>query len=291
MLKTALKRLAARLMRPGLLELEARAARIEAAVAALAGNGPNKKYESELSFWRTLIKHGGDIHHFGEPFEQLFARWQRARIEELGDALGLPAHTQQEGGANGQTVAVAEIDRWCHERSVVEIGAGPYPSIAAARLGWKRAVAVDPIAKGYCEEGLLPAACDRLVYIEAAGEKVPLPAGFADLVIIENCLDHVADPKAVIAEIERLLIPGGLVWLFVDLSEYADQMHPHPMSESRVLALMGRFELIRGGRATNKAHPEAYGAYRGLWRKPGGTVVANAEMTVRVGQAAAVVNS
>jgi SAM-dependent methyltransferase len=179
------------------------------------------------------------------------------------------------------------VDVWCREKSVVEIGAGPYPSIAAARLGWKRAVAVDPIAKGYAEEGMLPPACDSVVYIEAAGEGIPLPAGFADLVIIENCLDHVADPKAVIAEIHRLLNPGGLVWLFVDLSEYADQMHPHPMSEARVLALMGEFQLIHGGRAINKAHPAAYGAYRGLWKKPGLNEEGVPAAVVRFGQRAA----
>lgn len=279
-------------MRPGLVPLDARVARLEAAAAAttnlterinervtdiagtLARRGvitdqaAAQKYQSELAFWRAFVKQGLDIRHYGEPYGSLFAKWQRSRIEELGQALGLDPGVRTEEGPGGVPVEAAEIDRWCRGKSVVEIGAGPYPAICAARLGWARAVAADPVAKGYCEEGMVPAACGSVVYIEAPGECVPLPAGFADLVIIENCLDHVADPKAVVCEIHRLLQPGGLVWLFVDLSEYADAMHPHPMSEAGVLALMGAFQLIRGGRAVNKAHPEAYGAYRGLWRKP-----------------------
>ncbi len=250
--KAPLKRLAARLLRPGLLPIDERLARVEAQLGVSANSAP--KYQAELAFWRTLIKEGGSQARMGEPFEVVFGRWQRDRLLSLADYLGLPAPDA--------------IDEWCRQRSVVEIGAGPYPAIAAARLGWRRAVAVDPLAKGYADEGMLPEVCRPLVYLEAPGEAVPLPAHFADLVVIENCLDHVSDPQAVVREIHRLLVPGGLVWLFVDLSNYADYLHPHPMSESRLKGLMIEFELVRGQVTPNKAHPEAYAGYRGLWRKP-----------------------
>jgi SAM-dependent methyltransferase len=211
------------------------------------------KYEEELAFWRALIKGGGAEAAFGEPFERAFERLHRVHLELLGSYLGL-------GGES-------TIDAWCRERSAVEIGGGPFPAITAVRHGWRRAAAVDPLARAYAEEGLLVTACESVVHVEAPGERVPLPGGFADLVVIENCLDHVDDPAAVVAEMSRLLRPGGLVWLFVDLSTHVDAMHPHPMTESRLTALMAAFEHVRGGATAEKAHPEAYGAYRGLWRK------------------------
>jgi SAM-dependent methyltransferase len=217
------------------------------------------KYDSELEYWRYLVKRGGSEKDFGRPFEDIFGHWVRQRIVKLGHFLGLPPVGEP-----------GDVDDWAAARSVVEIGAGPFPSVAGARKGWLRCVAVDPIARGYVEEGLVASAARHVVYIEAPGERVPLPAGFADLVVIENCLDHVGDPGAVVREIARLLRPGGHVWIFVDLSNHVDHMHPHAMNERKVRALFGGFDVVRDEVSTHKAHPEAYGSYRGLLRKRDG---------------------
>jgi ubiquinone/menaquinone biosynthesis C-methylase UbiE len=128
---------------------------------------------------------------------------------------------------------------------------------------------VDPIAKGYVEEGLVPPAAEHITYLESPGERIPLPAGSADLVIIENALDHVGDPVAVLAEIRRLLAPQGMLWLLVDLSNYSDSMHPHPFNEERLRALLAgaHFEAVTERVSDHKSHPKAYGEYRGLLRK------------------------
>lgn len=249
-------------MRPGLAPLSDRLESMEQQIRAIAGRmdlleADAHKYESELAYWRYLVKEGGSQKDFGAPFEEIFGRWQRNRLLKLGTFLGLP-----EPGQPG------DVDDWCAARSVVEIGAGPYPAVAAAARGWKRCVAVDPIAKGYVEEGLLPRAAESVVYIDAPGERIPLPAGFADLVVIENCLDHVTNPTTVLNEILRLLRPGGFLWLFVDLSDHCDHMHPHPMNEARIRGLMGSFNCVRDEVSNHKAHPEAYGGYRALYRKP-----------------------
>lgn len=236
-------------------EARARLARVEEHLSLDARD--QVKYESELEYWRWLIKKGGSEKDFKQPFDVIFGRWQRERLIKLGVFLGLVA--APEPGC---------IDDWCATRSVVEIGAGPYPSIAAAQRGFKRCVAVDPIARGYVEEELVPAAASHVIYIEAPGERVPLPTGFADLVINENCLDHVRDPESVVAEMHRLLKPGGHLWLFVDLSNHQDHMHPHPMNEQKIRGLLRRFETLREEVSSHKAHPEAYGGYRVLARKP-----------------------
>lgn len=260
--KERLKHLSMRAMRPALLsvhehidQVEEKIGRLHTAVGLMAAD--RVKYDSELEYWRYLVKRGGSEKDFGEKFEVVFGRWMRRRLEKLGVFLGLP-----EVGQAG------DIDDWCATRSVVEIGAGPYPAVAAARRGWKRCVAVDPIARGYMEEGLVPESCGNVVYIAAPGEAVPLAAGSADLVICENCLDHVTDPASVVREMERLLAPGGYLWIFVDLSEHQDHMHPHPMSEAKMRKLLSRLTAVRVDVSSHRAHPEAYGGFRALYQKP-----------------------
>ncbi|MDX9911274.1 MAG: methyltransferase domain-containing protein [Phycisphaerales bacterium] len=284
--KAALKRLAFRAMRPGLSEVVARLDRIEALArqrtpAEPAGPGApvgpttwrgdlatgravdsrglidraaTRKYRQELSYWVQVVKRTHEVPNFPGEFEATYGGWQRGRIEELRQFLGL-------GGQE-------ELNAWCAERTVVEIGPGPYPSIAT-RV-WKRAVAVDPLADGYVREDLLPKRChcDRVTFLAAPGEMVPLPTAYADLVVIENALDHVDEPGKVVAEVARLLRPGGLLWLLVDLMDYSDEMHPNPFNEETIRGLLGEhgFEVARDRVSEHKSHPQAYGEYRGLLR-------------------------
>ncbi len=266
-LRTRLKSWVARLVRPGLVEIEShlkdmdsRLERIEQRLGRIEGGlGPTgaDKEAEELAWWRWLITTEEGRRSLPGPFERVFGGWQRDRLRELGRNLGLETDD--------------ELDGWCARQSAVEIGAGPYPALAAAPA-WRRAVAVDPLATGYAGEGLLANAARHVVYVEAPGERVPLPAGFADLVIIENALDHVSDPAAVLREIARLLRPGGLLWLLVDLSNHRDRMHPHCFDASAVRGLLGAagFEVVQDRVSDHKCHPKAYGEYRGLLRKPGG---------------------
>lgn len=213
-----------------------------------------EKYKDELGFWVRIGKKTF-MEELGGPFEQVYGTWQHARIKELGEFLGLD-------GLQGAAT-------WASTRSAVEIGAGPYPSIACVE--WKRSVAVDPLADGYVAEDLLPKQChcDKLTYINAPGENVPLPSGFADIVVIENCLDHVDDPGAVLRECHRLLGAGGLLWLLVDLMDYTDHMHPNPFNEKKLRDLLARegFQIVKDRVSDHKSHPHAYGEYRGLLRK------------------------
>ncbi len=244
--------------------LERQSARAVEVLESLAGATIERdKHREELGYWRWLFKTDEGRASLYAPPEEAFAYWQRERLRELARTLGL-------AGKDAAADEVdAPLDAWCEGQSAVEIGAGPYPALAAARR-WKRAVAVDPIAKAYAEEGILPSAAGHITYIEAPGERIPLPAAFADLVVIENALDHVSDPGAVLAEIGRLLRPDGLLWVLVDLSTYSDHMHPHPFDEPRIRRLLtgAGFEVVSDRVSDHKSHPQAYGEYRGLLRKP-----------------------
>jgi len=291
-IKELLKRIAARAVRPGLApvhahlsQVDARVGRVEEALERLAGATIDReKHREELAYWRWLIKTEKGRASMAAPFEVTFGKWQRDRLCELGECLmgidhpsitpDLPRH---EPGPF--------IDAWCATQSVVEIGAGPYPAIAAAP-SWRRAVAVDPLARNYAEEGLLPAAANHITYLEAPGERIALPAEFADLVIIENALDHVSDPAAVLREIRRLLAPRGLLWLLVDLSSYTDHMHPHPFDESRLRTLLEEagFTPLADRVSDHKSHPQAYGEYRGLLEKRGAGVRPSAGVRARAAE-------
>jgi SAM-dependent methyltransferase len=281
MLKDRVKKVMFRAMRPGLLEVNQRLERLEAAIGELSprrfaiwrGGLSGKaidsagrevppvtlKYRDELTFWEDCVRQGS-MRSYGGPFEEVFKTWQTDRVRELGEFLGMK---QPEGQFS------PDLRAWCGQRSVVEVGAGPYPSIATIR--WKRAVAIDPLADGYAAENLLPknSHCDEVVYLASLGEAVPLPSGFADIVVLENCLDHVDDPRAVIRECARLLAAGGYMWLLVDLMEFRDHMHPNPFNETRLRELLRSegFDPVRDRISDHKSHPQAYGEYRGLLRK------------------------
>ncbi|MCC6677770.1 MAG: class I SAM-dependent methyltransferase [Phycisphaerales bacterium] len=290
MLKDHVKNVMYRAMRPGLLDVNRRLERLEAALST-PSSGPHApsgfacwrgglsghaidaagrevpamtaKYRDELAFWQDCVKKSAE-RTIGGKFDQVYGGWQKDRIRELGRFLSLPGPQPQP-----ETGFTPELLAWCRDRSAVEIGAGPYPSIATVQ--WRRAVAVDPLADGYTAEDLLPkdVHCDQVTYLSSPGEAVPLPSGFADIVVLENCLDHVDDPRAVVRECNRLLTPGGFMWLLVDLMEYKDHMHPNPFNEARLRDLLRSegFEPVKDRISDHKSHPQAYGEYRGLLRK------------------------
>jgi len=181
-----------------------------------------KKYRDELAYWVEVGVNAERM--FTCPYPEVFRHWQAGRMGELAEFLELDplAFTQ-----------------WCAARTAIEIGAGPFPSIAMKT--WRRAVAIDPLADGYAIENLLPPECDSVVYMAAQGEFLPLASKCADIIVMENCLDHVDDPTEVLKEVVRLLRADGLLWLLVDLMDYRDHLHPNPFSERSLQTLLAGF--------------------------------------------------
>jgi len=96
-------------------------------------------------------------------------------------------------------------------RSVLDVGCGG--GILAeefARLGCQ-VTGVDPSAPSLAaaqqhaaQEGL------AITYRQSAGERLPFPADAFDVICCCDVLEHVADVSAVLAEIARVLTPGGV---------------------------------------------------------------------------------
>lgn len=136
--------------------------------------------------------------------------------------------------------------------SVVEIGAGPVG--VAGFFPAARRVAVDPLEGFYREDERLTASRQSTVeYKEGVGESLPAEDASADLVLIENCIDHTRDVDAVMQEIVRVLRPGGLMYLTVNcrlgpgfvvhrvVSKLSvDAGHPHTFTAAKARRLVTR---------------------------------------------------
>lgn len=252
-------------MRPGLAPIEAaiagaggwhawRGGLDGSLVAPLGDAHLERRLRDELAFWERTVRVPGSHPAIDGDFHEAFARWQRGRRDELAAWLN-------------DEIAVADFDDWAASRMLVEIGGGPHPF--AALGGWRWAASIDPLSDGYRACNLFPRSPLGFVPIAAPGEVVPLPTAIADVVACDNCLDHVADPGRVVAEIARLLVDGGFAWLLVDLRDEPDDLHPHPFTPERLTRMLvdHAMEIVRervGGHASN---PEATAEMRVLARR------------------------
>lgn len=145
------------------------------------------------------------------------------------------------------------------ERRFVELGSGPVGILPFMKAREK--VAVDPLNRFYASNPSLTAfRTPDVRYLDASGESVPLESGAYDLLIMENCIDHVQDVGAVMTEIHRLLVGSGTLYLTVNarsrigwavhrvLSKLAlDPGHPHTFTDASFRSMIERhgFEVIQ----------------------------------------------
>jgi SAM-dependent methyltransferase len=202
---------------------------LPSALRALRGrSGPDLDAELRwwLEEWDAIVRGGGGyfpgdvLEILGEEPEAsyLARRWQIARAEVA------------------RVLERAEIDdpSYFSEKFVVDVGPGPlgFPNACPAAA----CVGIEPLADAYREHGLLLQ--DGAVYLCSPAERTPLVGNCADVVLAKNSLDHVTDPRAVVAEIRRLLKPGGELLLDVDVDHPASATEPHSFTQAQVRSLL-----------------------------------------------------
>lgn len=96
---------------------------------------------------------------------------------------------------------------------VLEVGSGAHGVVFAS--GHRRAVGVDPLAPHYAR--LFPAWQGRVPTVAAVGECLPLGDGVFDVVVCDNVVDHAERPAVIVAELARVLQPGGLLYFSVNV--------------------------------------------------------------------------
>jgi SAM-dependent methyltransferase len=95
---------------------------------------------------------------------------------------------------------------------VLEVGSGAAGIITG--LDGAHRYALDPLEDYYCMVESFRQFRDPAVhYACARGEALPYSDGMFDLVISDNVLDHCELPAKVLSEIHRVLKPGGIVYL------------------------------------------------------------------------------
>jgi SAM-dependent methyltransferase len=194
------------------------------------------KGDEELRFWLTewdpVIRAGGfnpgDVPELlgHEPVAETYAgrRWQIARAEVV------------------RILREAAIDdpAFFAGRVVLDIGSGPlgFPDACPARVS----LSVDPLHERYAASGLLledsPA-----IRLSIGAERIPLVSSSIDVVVVRNALDHVDDPEAVLAEIQRLLKPGGALIANFDVGHTPTPTEPHDLRLETVKAALAAMTI------------------------------------------------
>lgn len=96
---------------------------------------------------------------------------------------------------------------------VLEVGSGAHGLIFF--FGARRAIGIDPLAHHYVK--LFPAWQCRVMTVSAEGERLPFPDNSFDAVLSDDVVDYAEDPERIVSEIARVLAPGGLVYLSVNI--------------------------------------------------------------------------
>lgn len=93
------------------------------------------------------------------------------------------------------------------------LGCGPKPRalLAVAERGYD-AVGIEPVPQNVVEAERFVGARGRIV--QGSAERIPLADGSVRLALMESVLEHVDSPTRSLEEVHRVLVPGGLLYVY-----------------------------------------------------------------------------
>ncbi|HEX4459519.1 MAG TPA: class I SAM-dependent methyltransferase [Polyangia bacterium] len=118
-----------------------------------------------------------------------------------------------EGYAALVLARIRDVAPLAADARTLEIGCGAHGLVFFA--GLPNGVGVDPLASAY--RRLFPRWQSRAATVQAVGEALPFADGTFDLVLSDNVVDHAHDPARILAEVARVLRPGGLLYFTVNV--------------------------------------------------------------------------
>lgn len=125
-------------------------------------------------------------------------------------------------------------------KRLLDIGCGPRGSLEWASMAAER-VGLDPLVPAYLKLG---AGSHHMQYVAAPAEEMPFPDGYFDVVSSFNSLDHVDDLLRAIAEIKRVVRPGGLFLLIIEANHPAMVTEPITFHWEDVAFFEDAFEIV-----------------------------------------------
>ena len=190
----------------------------------------------EVGFWRRCFvdEEGGDEKRYLERRERNFREDARPFWDEIFAEKGLG----------------------------LDLGCG-----LVSTLGFKgtQIAAVDPLFGEY-EKIFHAPTYERVNYFTESGEALHFCAAAFDYVWNINVIDHTPDPQKMIAEILRVLRPGGHLYFSVNFDPKLQDAHYAVWTRKTVEEHMAEFKLLRG---VEQWRPE-HGKYTfwGLYERP-----------------------
>jgi SAM-dependent methyltransferase len=183
------------------------------------------------------------------------SRWQEAQAHELDFWRGW-RHLAPYRGVKLEEYWGGEIAKFglppefFAGRRVLDVGCGPVGLIHFLPQAVER-VRLDPLLHIYEEK--LPFSG---LSITATGEQLPLADRCVDIAICFNALDHMCDPASALAELARVLRPGGTLLLMIHTFPAwtmpllaIDRLHPHHWTHAGFLDRVGQqFHVTRAHR-------------------------------------------
>ena len=160
-------------------------------------------------------------------------------------------------------------------KRILDVGCGPRGSLEWADDAARR-VGIDPLVEGYRELGIDQHAME---YVGTPVEHLPFPDSSFDVVSSLNSLDHVDDLDAAVAEITRVLAPGGSFLLEVEFGHRPTPAEPIEIPADFAESLVPAFALASCERfalsdhQVHRAHAEKV-PYRASGRRRPGVLVA-----------------
>jgi SAM-dependent methyltransferase len=154
--------------------------------------------------------------------------------------------------------------------SVLEVGSGPIGIVNY--LSAEEAVALDPLMDFYDQKpSLVELRSEGVRFVSSRGEEMPFEDDKFSLVIIDNVIDHTHEPNAVMAEIHRVLRPGGYLYFTVNIHGrwgvrmrkvieflHLDEGHPHSYTPRKAQELITESGLVM-------AHEETENPWCVIW--------------------------
>jgi SAM-dependent methyltransferase len=162
---------------------------------------------------------------------------------EPGHAPNLEAPARLEALPPATVVSLLDL---AGDETVVDYGAGTgiYTVALAAALPRGRLIAVEALSElaEALRARLTPELAARVEVVVTAANDVPAPDGLAERVVMVDVLHHLYDQPAALAQVTRLLRPGGL-FVVVDWADVERPVGPPP---GHVLGLGRVREIVAG---------------------------------------------
>jgi SAM-dependent methyltransferase len=157
------------------------------------GHGPVRRKLARRALERQLKYQETKAQHLKGHEEEVIAAMQRSsrRVREKLEAF--------------QTIA--------DDARVIEVGSGAHGLIFY--FGARHGVGIDPLAVSY--HNLFPRWQNSAATIAAAGEHLPFFDASFEVVLCDNVVDHAESPSRIVAELVRILKPGGLLYFTVNV--------------------------------------------------------------------------